>query len=476
MSGAPPGDPPRGVAVMSVVRWVLVGLVAIAATTSIVSYLRARRGTPAGQGGHEPAGDARLAATDGGRGAARRSAPLYYCPMHVSVVQDHPGECPICSMTLVPKPDGPAAPVPGGPSPLPGLAEVDLSPDRIQLSGMRTATVAREALGVELRAVGVVVPSERGLAQVSPRFAGWIQQLLVSETGARVRRGQTLALVYSPEVLRAQEELLVARGWSASARDRASTGTAAPSVTAPAAGLDADARRRLELLGVASSEIDEVLRRGKALDAIPVRSPVDGTVVAKAAVAGGAVQPGTVLFEVADLSLVWVTVEIPEQDLGRIHVGQKAHFELTAFPGEAHDGKVQLISPVLDSSARTLRVRIELRNRIDRDGPRLRPGMSGTVRFDAPARSAGAAAPPALVVPAEAVVDTGRARYVFVAKPGGHFEPRPVKVGARAGDRVEVLSGLAEGETVVTTGNFLLDSESRLRAALAGADAKSEGK
>jgi len=445
---------------MSVVRWVIVGAAALAATVSIVSYVRARHGTPAG---HAPSGDQGRAAS------ASPSAQLYYCPMHVSVVQDHPGECPICSMTLVPKPVGQGAPDRPGSSAVPGLAEVDLSPDRIQLVGMRTATVKREVLGGELRAVGVVVPNERGLAQVSPRFAGWIQQLLVSETGTRVRRGQTLALVYSPEVLRAEEELLVARGWNASGRDHAGSARGAASATAPLPGLDADARRRLELLGVADREIDEVLRGGKALDAIPLRSPVDGTVVAKAAVAGGAVQPGTVLFEVADLSLVWVTVEIPEQDVARVHVGQKARFELTAFPGEAHDGKVQLISPVLDASARTVRVRLELRNRIDRDGPRLRPGMSGTVRFDPAALSPAAAAAPALVVPAEALVDTGQARYVFVAKPGGHFEPRPVKVGARAGDRVELLSGVAEGETVVTTGNFLLDSESRLRAAIAGA-------
>jgi len=456
-----PAGPPRGTAAMSVVRWVLVGVAAIAAGASVASYVRAR---------HAAGGGAR-AATGGAGGhdsPASASAPLYYCPMHVAVVQDHPGQCPICSMTLVPKPAGSAAPERAGSSALPGMAEVDLSPERIQLVGMRTATVKREALGGELRAVGVVVPSERGLAQVSPRFAGWIQQLLVSETGARVRRGQTLALVYSPEVLRAQEELLVARGWASSGRDRAGggTGAAAPG-TGSVAGLDTDARRRLQLLGVADGEIDEVLRRGKALDAIPLRSPVDGTVVAKAAVAGGAVQPGTVLFEVADLSRVWVTVDLPEQDVARVHVGQKARFELTAFPGEAHDGKVQLISPVLDASARTVRVRIELRNRVDADGPRLRPGMSGAVRFDRPASAATAAV--ALVVPAEALVDTGQARYVFVAKPGGHFEPRPVKVGVRAGDRAEIVSGLAEGETVVTTGNFLLDSESRLRAAIAGA-------
>ncbi len=190
-----------------------------------------------------------------------------------------------------------------------------------------------------------------------------------------------------------------------------------------------------------------MLRTGKAVEAIAIRSPVDGYVVAKSAVVGVAVQPGTVLFEVADLSQVWVTADVYEQDISRIHVGQKARMELSSFPGEMHAGKVQFIYPVLDARSRTLRVRLEFKNRTDRNGPRLRPGMSGTVYLDLP-RSTG------LLVPAEAVVDTGEAHYVFVAKAGGHFEPRMVKLGARLKDRVEILSGVSEGETVVTTGEL----------------------
>jgi Cu(I)/Ag(I) efflux system membrane fusion protein len=184
-------------------------------------------------------------------------------------------------------------------------------------------------------------------------------------------------------------------------------------------------------------------------------------VVAKSAVVGVAVQPGTVLFEVADLSHVWVSADIYEQDISHINVGQKARMELSSFPGEIHTGKVQFIYPLLDSGSRTLRVRLEFKNKTDRNGPRLRPGMSGTVYLDLP-RTTG------LLAPAEAVVDTGETHYLFVAKAGGHFEPRMVKVGARLKDRVEILSGVSEGETVVTTGNFLIDSESRLRAAIEG--------
>jgi Cu(I)/Ag(I) efflux system membrane fusion protein len=446
-----PEGPPRGVATMSVVRWALVLLTALVAVGSISSYTGVHIGSA----------------------KSSSSAQLYYCPMHPSVVQDHPGECPICSMTLIPKREGKpkpsetmtSAPTAGtaamaaGPKAgVPGLAEVELTPDRIQLIGMRTAAVKREELGGELRTVGVIGANERGLAQINTRFAGWIQKLLVSEMGQRVQRGQTLATIYSPDVLRAEQEMLVARGWKTPGGTEAKGGHEHDAFTAE---LDENARRRLELLGISAQEIDEILRTGKAVEAVAIRSPVDGYVVGKSAVVGVAVQPGTVLFEVADLSQVWVTAEIHEQDISHIHVGQKARLQLTSFPGETHVGKVGFIYPILDSGSRTMRVRLEFKNKTDRDGPRLKPGMYGTVYLDLP-RTTG------LMAPAEAIVDTGETHYLFVAKDGGHFEPRMVKVGARHQDRVEILSGVSEGETVVTTGNFLIDSESRLRAAIEG--------
>jgi Cu(I)/Ag(I) efflux system membrane fusion protein len=188
---------------------------------------------------------------------------------------------------------------------------------------------------------------------------------------------------------------------------------------------------------------------------------VDGYVVSKSAVAGLAIQPGTVLFEVADLTKVWLTADVYERDVPRVHVGQPARVELASYPGDSVTGKVQLIDPVLDADSRTLRVRVELENRFDGNGPRLRPGMYGTVYLKLPPTTA-------LTVPAEAIVDTGETQYLFVVQPGGHFEPRLVKVAGRREDRVEIGGGVAEGETVVTTGNFLVDSESRLRAAIEG--------
>ena len=453
-SGPPPL--PSGVRTMAAVRWVIVVLAGLVALFSILSY----------------------AGVHLGGGKASSGGQLYYCPMHPSVVQDHPGECPICSMTLVPKPAGKAAPsstmkpsvqpmgaeqaqaapaAPEAPRPVPGLAGIDLTPDRVQLIGMRTAVVKKESVGGDLRTVGVVAPSERGLAQITTRFTGWVEKLLVSATGERVRRGQLLATIYSPDVLKAEQELLITRGWN---EQRPLEG-GAHDHEAIAGSLGESARQRLLLLGISAQEIDEILRSGKAANSITIRSPADGYVVAKNVTVGSTVQSGTVLFDVADLSTVWVNADVYEQDLGRVTVGQQARFELAAFPGQPHSGRVQFVSPVLDGQNRTLRVRVELKNRFDKSGPRLRPGMYGSVSLALPAKTG-------LMVPAEAIVDTGEMHYLFVAHQGGHFEPRQVQLGTQMGDTVEILGGVAEGETIVTTGNFLIDSESRLRAAIEG--------
>ena len=316
----PPG-PPRGVATMSIVRWVLVAITALVAVGSILSYAGVHLG---------------------GAQERRRPRQLYTCPMHPSIVQDHPGECPICSMTLVPKAHGangdrrarPRDAKPavarsggGGPHARSASSSSECGPRR---SNART-------LGGELRTVGVIGANERGLAQINTRFAGWIQKLLVSETGERVRRGQVLATIYSPDVLRAEQELLVARGWNtpggagAKPTHEHDAFTARRWTRAPAAGWSCS--------GSPAQEIDEVLRTGKAVEAIAIRSPVDGYVVAKNAVAGVAVQPGTVLFEVADLS----TGLGDRRDLRAGHLAHPRRPagapELSSFPGETHTGQ-----------------------------------------------------------------------------------------------------------------------------------------
>jgi Cu(I)/Ag(I) efflux system membrane fusion protein len=451
MTGAVEGDGaeervPPGVRASSIIRWVLVvvmggvAVLSIAYATGSLSKV-SHVGSPAAH------------------------VQLYTCPMHPSIVQDHPGQCPICSMTLVPKLDTPA-PKSGAPGadarPVAGLSDVDLTPERVQLIGMRTAKVERAALGDSLRTVGVIAANERGLAQISVRFSGWVQQLLVAETGQRVKRGEILATIYSPEVLRAEQEYLTARGWEA--KGAPATADHHAEVGAPPAfqtSLAADARRRLELLGIAAPEIDAIAARGKPADSVPIRSPAEGYVTARNVVPGAAIQPGAPLFEVADLSKVWLLADVFEQDAARLRVGQKATLELTAYPGESFAGRVQFIYPTVNPATRTLRVRLEFANRAGPGGVKLRPGMYGNVALDMPAATG-------LVIPSEALVDTGEHQYVFVAKEGGRFEPRLVHVGERAGDKVRIADGLNEGDTVVTTGNFLLDSESRLRAAVEG--------
>jgi Cu(I)/Ag(I) efflux system membrane fusion protein len=428
---------PRGVRAMAAVRWVLVGVMALAA---VAAGLYAT-GTLQRLTGHEhPAA----------------STILYQCPMHPAIVQDHPGTCPICGMTLVARPaaeiEAHRAPGDAGTPAVPGLAPIQLTPERIQLTGMKTARVARRPLRSELRTVGVVAESERGLAQINTRFAGWVQKLLVPETGRQVRRGQVLATIYSPDVLRAQQEFLTARQWSSGAATPAEGQHGVPPMN-----LAEDARRRLELLGLAEQEIAELAKTGQAMRDVPIRAPVSGTVIRRDAVEGSYVQPGASLFTVADLSTVWVIADVHEYELRRVRVGQPARLELTAYPGQTFTGKVQFLYPALDPQTRTMRVRLEFPNRKQA----LRPGMYGTVYLTLPSTAG-------LAVPVEAVVDTGETQYLFVARDGGRFEPRKVKLGARGDGEVEILDGVQEGETVVTTANFLIDSESRLRAAIEG--------
>jgi Cu(I)/Ag(I) efflux system membrane fusion protein len=490
---------------MSIVRWLLVAAMAAAAAVSMVHVF--------GTAGHAE-----------GTGAAQ-----FYCPMHPAVVQDHPGECPICSMTLVLRePVGAApqqAPIAAGhaghrheasdpyycpmhpeetgkdayarcplcgmklqkkptpekrdedasapvldaaakraredvtvdaqvpaPTRIDGLSSLELPESRVQLIGMRTAKVKRASLPSELKAVGYVAATESGLAVVQTRFSGWLEELHVTQTGQQVKRGQLLARVYSPELLAAQQELLNARQWTSPKAGQKDSGAGL------VGGLADSSRNRLELLGMHPSEIAEVERSGTPHRLIEVRSPARGYIAQKSAIQGLFIQPGTRLFDIADLSKVWVFVGLFERDAGSVRAGQAASLQLTSYPGETFRGKVQLVYPTLDAETRTQRARIQF----DNADLRLRPGMFGDVIIQQPASEG-------LVVPREAVVETGEHQYVFVVEAPGRFSPRAVQLGARWQDQVQVLSGLTADETVVTTGNFLLDSESRLRSAIEGA-------
>jgi len=419
--------PPPGWRTMAVVRWVIVAVMAVVAAASVSR----------GLGWFQPS-------------KTQTSAETWYCPMHPSVVRDRPGQCPICGMDLV-QGDPRSATDSGAPSmpdaDVPGLAAIDLTLDRVQLIGMKTAKATREALVPELRTVGVVSAPEQGLAKITTRYAGWIERLVVAETGRKVKRGELLAAVYSPQVYLAEVEYLTARSFAPVGDSGGST-------------LAYDARVRLELLGVSRGEIDAIERSGKPSKAIGVYAPVGGWIVTKSAVQGMYFQAGNDLFTVADLSKVWVVADVYEHELARVKIGQAAKLAVAALPDRAFEGAVELVYPTIDTATRTAKVRLELANK----ELELRPGMYGAVTI-ALAREQ------VIVIPREALVDAGTIQYVFVDRGRGHFEPRRVTVGARAGEKIEIRSGVAEGELVVTTGNFLLDSESRLRAAIGGTGA-----
>jgi RND family efflux transporter MFP subunit len=384
--------------------------------------------------------------------AAVSGAGKYWCPMHPEVTSDDPeARCEKCGgMKLMPRQ---AAPSGAG---VPGLVPVDIANERVQLMGMRTAKVGRARLAPQLRTVGYVSANETTLAILTARVTGWVEELKVAQSGQRVEKGQVLATIYSPELTTAQQVYLNSLKWSRE-------GGIAP--TAGVAGrLDEDARKRLDLLGIAREDVEALSLAGKPLAAMPIRSPVTGYIARRGALPGLYFTPGTELFQVADLSGVWVIADIYEYDMSRVKVGQRASLVLGAYPGERFSGRVQFIYPAVNPESRTLQARMEFRN----PGLKLRPGMYGDVVVDLDAGADG------LVVPTEAIVDTGEVQYVFVAKTGGRFEPRRVVLGTRTEGRTQVLHGLVEGEAVVTTANFLVDSESRLRAAVEGFTAKQE--
>jgi Cu(I)/Ag(I) efflux system membrane fusion protein len=319
--------------------------------------------------------------------------------------------------------------------------------------GMRTAVATREPLGATLRTVGIITANEKALVSVNLRFAGWIESLRAAEIGQLVGKGEVLATVYGPDALAAQQQFLATARWSAPGPP----GAPAPEASTAQVDVGREARQRLELLGFAPEDIEALAASGRPSSTVNVRAPVRGHVAKRAALRGVYVQPGTEIFQIADLSTVWVIADVHEGEMGRVKVGQKALLEVAAHPGERFAGRVTFVYPALAAGSRTLQARIELRN----PGLKLRPGMFGDVTLELGASQA-------VVVPAEALVDTGEAQYVFVSKGSGRFEPRRVRAGASGGGKVAVLEGLAEGERVVTTANFLLDSESRLRAALEG--------
>lgn len=351
----------------------------------------------------------------------------YTCPMHPSVKQKEMGACPLCGMDLTPvsREDLES-----------GVVIVDEA--RRQRINMRTGKVARRPMSIEVKALGRVAWDESALTDVTLRLGGFIEELHVDSTGRPVRKGEPLFTVYSSELLAAQQEYLLAvRGEGAGGEN---------------SSLAKAARQRLILWGMTPGQIAQIQKRGEPMQKVPFLSPASGFVIEKNVVEGAGIEPGARLYRIAPLERVWVEAELFEHDFHLVARGQRAQISLPMLPGEVHEGEVDYVYPSLDPTTRTGRARIVLTNA----GGALRPEMFAEVviRVDRGER---------LQVSEEAVVYTGPRRLVFVDVGDERLEPREVKLGLKANGAFEVLDGLKEGEVVVTSGNFLVAAESRLR-------------
>jgi membrane fusion protein, copper/silver efflux system len=373
-------------------------------------------------------------------GAARVQANrLWTCGMHPQVIQDHPGECPICHMDLTPLESEATEETTAG-------SAVAIDPVVVQNMGVRTARAVRGPLRREVRVAGFVVEAEPLVREVNLRFSGWIRRLYAHTEGLHVAKGDPLFDVYSPELQVAVEELIALR------KRRPVSGEETIDALWNAT------RRKLSLLGIDDAEVARLARLDRAPETITLRSPISGEVTEKPIVEGAAFASGEKLLRIVDHSTLWIDARVYEQDLALVAIGQKAEARVAARADRTYSGEVVFIHPHLDETSRTARVRMAVTN----PALELRPGMFATVLLR------GELASSAVLVPREAVIDTGDRQVAFVVgEAPGHFEPRRVKTGWTAeGGNVQILEGLEAGEEVVVSGQFLLDAESRLQEAL----------
>lgn len=420
-----PTPPIRGLRAMAVVRWILLVLVALLALGTWWRFVIAS------------------GPTDDGR------PDRYYCPMHPQIRAPEPGTCPICYMSLEPIPDHPGHAMPAadagvadaGPEEV-ALAPVMLTTERRQRAGIAVVPARRITIEGTERWPASIEADEGARAEVRVRADAFVERITIRQSNVRVRAGQTLAEVYSPEIVRAQEELLVAHRWAASNGSEV-------------AATEAAARERLSLLGMSARDVDAMLASGRSRRTIPARAPIGGYVTRFEAVVGSYATPETLLFEVTDLSRVRVVATPLSPDVSWLEPGASARFERRGG-GDPIPVTLALVEPDVTESTRTLRVRFTA------EGAALRPGDIGEILVQRPPREG-------IAVPRDAVIDTGTERYVFVERTEGLFEPRRVRLGALHGEQRIIASGLEVGERVVARGAFVLDSESRLQAALAPA-------
>lgn len=386
------------------------------------------------------------------------TAPRFYCPMHPEVKSSDPGECPICHMTLEPIPEArkksapkkPAAVPPSsagasaGAALPPGVSsDIQLRLDRVQAINVRTRQARALPGQGKLVVPAVVEAQERGRAEVHVRSSGFVERIAVREVGARVKAGQELFSLFSPEIYQAQAELV-----------------ALAKVGGPAEPGIERAKKRLELLGVPGAMSDRLAASGTANRTISVSAPISGYVARVSVVLGSFVNPDAALYQIIDPSRIYVVASVPESRASEVKLGQEAVFGSSDHQLSGVSAKVDLIYPELDRSARAVRIRFSL----DNPEGRILPGQFGSVQLSLSAE-------PSVAVPRDAVIDTGRGAYVFVDEGEGRFRAAPVELGAvLPDDEIEIRRGIADQESVVSGAAFLIDSESRLRAAVAPAD------
>jgi len=368
---------------------------------------------------------------------------IYQSTMNPGELSDKPGKDSM-GMEMVP------VETDGGAQAVEGLAGVRIPFRKQQLIGVRTIVARRAPFVRAIRAVGRVTADETRLHHVHTKVGGWIETLYADATGEKVRKGQPLLSLYSPELLATQEEYLVALR-----SRRAMKEGSLPDLVHGAEDLVASARQRLLLYDLTPEQIHHLEETDEASRTVTLYAPLTGHVIARKVSHGERIEPDTPLLDIADLSQIWVIASVYEYELPFVRVGQRATMTLTYVPGTIYRGRVVLVYPVLDETTRTAQVRLEF----DNPDLALKPEMYAHVELESDLGER-------LSVPDSAVLSTGTRDIVFVAQGDGYFEPREVQVGLRLPDAVEILGGLTEGETVVASGNFLIDSESKLKAAL----------